>query len=89
MAGDLRLGKRALQGSPGLLDLLRAKGAGTAAAQFRMGVKLRHPERYDESGHLKDGAAADDAKMHDEEKGQAEAMQPKTAAKRTVKAGAK
>ena len=51
--GDLRLGRRALQSTPGLLEQLREKGAGTNAAQFRMGVKLRHPERYDDHGQLK------------------------------------
>jgi hypothetical protein len=49
----LRLGKRALQDHPGLLQRQREKGTGTDAAMNRMGPKIRHPERYDDHGHLK------------------------------------
>lgn len=51
--GDLRLGKRALERAPELLEKLRYQAAGTIAAECRMGAKMRHPERYDERGRLK------------------------------------
>ena len=91
MAGDLRLGRRALSSTPGLLEELREKGAGTNFAQFRMGPKLRHPERYDEKGQLKVTAgvapAAAAAATDEGQGGVATATKPATKKKGTKKGG--